>query len=163
MRFRLAHQGFAFAHAAPGLALGFLACGATEPIEFLGTPPVITVTGVTDGDQVSRPITVTITVNVGTYRVLLNNRAFLSRQTVSERGDYELQVDATNIDASTTVLIAFSVVVPGESPLAIRMPDLVVNDSGGGEMARYVRVPDAGRGGRMHDLNPIPRIPHETP
>lgn len=125
------------------------ACGTTSP-EPEDRTPVITVQGVSDGARVSGPVTLTIAVDVGTYRAVLNDQSFTSGRTITQPGNYLLEVDATNGTATASVSVAFSIILEGESFLIVRVFDLGPNDAGGGGDA--ILLTDSSANGKRHLL-----------
>jgi beta-lactamase superfamily II metal-dependent hydrolase len=139
----------------PLLALAVLtgtvlaACGGqsgTEP----DRTPTITVSGVTDGAVVVGPVTVAITVDVGTYSATLNGEEFFSGRTVSDPGSYTLVVSARNGSATSSETLAFTIELSGSSRLIIRVFNLGPNEAGGGGDA--LLLTDSSAAGLRHAL-----------
>jgi beta-lactamase superfamily II metal-dependent hydrolase len=116
-----------------GLLLSTVACGGggggtgPEP-----DPPQITVSGVADGEVYDQPVTIVVTVDVGTYSATLNDQNFFSGTTVSAPGSYTLDVLARNGTASSTAELSFSIELGGPGVMILRTFDLGENENGGG-------------------------------
>ena len=136
--------------AAGGLLAGLVACGSPSPGEVEDRAPTITVTGVAEGQELRGEVTITISVDVGTYQAFLNGEVFTSGRRLSDPGDYALRVDARNGSATSSVTISFSIVFSGESFLIVRMFDLGANDAGGGGDA--ILLTDSSENGQRHIL-----------
>lgn len=134
--------------AAVGIAA--VGCGGTDAEPPVDRTPVITVAGVSDGADLPGPVTITISVDVGTYQAHLNGQTFTSGRTISEPGDYLLEVDATNGSATASVSIGFSITLEGESFLIVRVFNLGPNDAGGGGDA--ILLTDSSENGQRHLL-----------
>jgi beta-lactamase superfamily II metal-dependent hydrolase len=130
------------------LALVTIGCG--ESVVDPGDSPVITVSGVTDGETRARPVTVTITVEKGAYSATLNGRPFLSGMTVRQAGDHLLVVTARLGEITSTASVAFTITLSGETRLIIRLLDLGENESGGGGDA--ILLTDSSSAGQRHAL-----------
>jgi len=113
-------------------------------------PPVITVTGVEAGGVYEEPVTISVTIDRGTFEATLDDDAFFSGQTVSEPGSYLLRVEATNQGRTSTRQIEFEIRFSGESLLIVRMLDLGENGAGGGGDA--ILVTDSSANGMRHAL-----------
>jgi competence protein ComEC len=125
------------------------ACGGdpgTEP----DRTPTITVSGVGDGAVVSGPVTIEITVDVGTYSATLNGAEFFSGRTVSDPGSYTLVVTARNGSATASETVAFTIELSGSSRLIVRVFDLGPNEAGGGGDA--LLLTDSSGAGLRHAL-----------
>lgn len=134
---------------AAAIAGGLPACSGDPP--GIGDPaPVITVTGITDGETRAGPVTITIAVDVGTYQATLNGESFFSGRTVRDPGDYLLTVTARNGDAVSTAAIAFTLTLAGDTRLIIRVLDLGSNEAGGGGDA--ILLTDSSGAGQRHML-----------
>lgn len=113
-------------------------------------PPVITITGVTDGAVLDGPVTISVTIDGGTFQATLNGDAFFSGSTVSEPGVYELRVEATNAGGTSVRVVGFEIRFSGDSLLIIRMFNLRENGAGGGGDA--LLVTDSSAAGMRHAL-----------
>lgn len=131
------------------LAWIVVAC-SSSPSTPLPSPPLITVSGVEDGAVYTSPVTITISVDRGSYSAQLNGADFISGRTVSEPGSYVLVVDARDGEATARSEIAFSITLAGERALIVRVLDLGDNESGGGGDA--VLVTDSSGAGEFHLL-----------
>lgn len=120
--------------------------GGTGPGD---VPPVITVTGVTDGASYDSPVTVAVSVDRGSYTVTLDGQPFISPSTVSGPGEHVLQVDARAGTATSSRTVRFTVRVAGRV-LIVRMFDLGDNESGGGGDA--ILLTDSSGAGMRHGL-----------
>ena len=112
--------------------------------------PVITVSGIADGETRTGPVTITISIDVGTFEATLNGEAFISGRTVSDPGAYVLLVTARNGDATSSLELAFTIALVGETRLIVRMFDLGANESGGGGDA--ILLTDSSSAGQRHVL-----------
>jgi beta-lactamase superfamily II metal-dependent hydrolase len=135
----------------PVVALLFLAgCGGgdgpTEPVP----APVITVTGAADGATYTGPVTVTISIDRGSYTATLNGQPVSSGRTITAPGTYSLIVTARNGTSIATDTIVFTIQGPPGGMLIIRMFDLGPNEAGGGGDA--ILVTDSSASGIRHAL-----------
>jgi beta-lactamase superfamily II metal-dependent hydrolase len=151
----------ASAGAAPLLAallLGGCGAGATDPS---ARPPEITIAGVEDGRVYAAPVTISVTVDRGSWDATLNGARFTGG-TVSAPGDYALVVTARDGAATATKALAFSIGLAGGSVLIFRMLDLgaavfgpgdalVLTDSSASGL--FHAVVDAGPYGPQSDAN----------
>ena len=104
--------------------------GGTTP-----TPPrapVITVVGVEDGAVLDEPVTIMVSVDIGTFTATLDNQSFLSGTTVSDPGAHVLRVEARNAGLTTEVELRFEIRFGGDGVLIVRLFNLGDNDAGGG-------------------------------
>jgi len=113
-------------------------------------PPEITVTGVADGGVYDQPVTIVVTVDVGTYSATLNSQSFFSGSTVSTPGSYTLEVVARNGTATSTAELSFSIELGGPGVMILRMFDLGENENGGGGDA--LLLTDSTGAGQRHVL-----------
>jgi competence protein ComEC len=145
---RLSRRGALLALAAlTGTVLS--ACGGesgTEP----DRAPTIIVSGIADGAVVAGPVTIAITVDVGTYSATLNGEEFFSGRTVSAPGAYTLVVTARHGSATASETVAFTIELSGSSRLIIRVLDLGPNEAGGGGDA--LLLTDSSGAGLRHAL-----------
>lgn len=99
--------------------LSLAACGGggggTDPDP---VAPTITVSGVEDGGVYDPPVTVSVSVDRGTYTVTLDGAQVASGFTVSAPGDHLLRVDARNGAATSSRTVAFTLRAPGGDPLS---------------------------------------------
>ena len=107
-------------------------CGGNGGTDPEPTSPVIVIEGVSDGAELDGPVTITISVDVGTYAATLNGVDFFSGSMVSEPGGYLLEVEARNAGKSSSASVSFVIRFGVGGVLIIRMFDLGDNDSGGG-------------------------------
>ncbi len=136
---------------AASLLIGALAIGcgdSTEPEP--DRTPTITITGVADGETVAGPVTIGISVDVGTYTAELNGETFFAGRTVSDPGEYTLTVDARNGTATASVTVQFTILLAGSSRLILRVIDLGPNEAGGGGDA--LLLTDSSAAGLRHAL-----------
>ncbi|MFQ5703624.1 MAG: ComEC/Rec2 family competence protein [Gemmatimonadales bacterium] len=110
--------------------------------------PSITVLGVADGDSLASPVTVTISVDVGTYSAELNGVTFVSGRTLTDPGDYLLTVTARNGQAVATLELRFTILLGGETRLIVRVLNLGENEAGGGGDA--ILLTDSSSAGMRH-------------
>ncbi|HSJ08584.1 MAG TPA: hypothetical protein VK928_01695 [Longimicrobiales bacterium] len=133
-----------------GLALVLAACGGgggpTEP----APEPLITIGGVADGQTYPGPVTITVSIDRGTYEITLNGEAILSGRTVSDPGAYTLIVTARNGGTTATRQVAFTIAAPAGGVLLVRMLNLGPNEMGGGGDA--ILVTDSSGTGLRHAL-----------
>lgn len=129
--------------------MALVACGHDPPGP-ARRPPVITVSGVADGETRKGPVTITISVDVGTFQATLNGQAILSGRTVTDPGAYLLAVTARNGDATSSLDVAFTIALEGETRLIIRLFDLGPNEAGGGGDA--ILLTDSSSAGQRHLL-----------
>jgi beta-lactamase superfamily II metal-dependent hydrolase len=132
-----------------GLAIGAVA-GCADPPGPADRAPVITVSGVADGETVAGPVTITIMVDVGTYLATLDGAAFTSGTTVTEPRDHVLSVTARNGEATASATVGFTIALSGTTRLIVRMFDLGPNESGGGGDA--ILLTDSSGAGLRHVL-----------
>ena len=123
-------------------------CAGNEGTEPVPTAPVIVIDGVSDGAELDGPVTITISVDVGTYSATLNGADFFSGSTVSGPGSYLLQVEASYAGKSSSASISFVIRFGTGGVLIIRMFDLGDNDSGGGGDA--ILLTDSTSAGQRH-------------
>ena len=130
----------------------FVSCGggegATAPPE--SRAPVITVAGVESGSVLVEPVTITVSVDVGTFVATLNGQTFFSGTSVSEPASYVLRVEAQNAGFTTELEVTFEIRFAGDGVLIIRMLNLGDNNSGGGGDA--ILVTDSTAFGQRHML-----------
>lgn len=132
-----------------GVLLGVVACsdgGTTGTL----APPVITISGVTDGAAYDGPVTITIAVDRGSYEATLNGVAFVSGRTVDAPSDYTLLVTAFASGQTAQRQVDFEIRLIGSSLLIVRMLDLGANAAGGGGDA--ILLTDSSAGGQVHAL-----------
>jgi competence protein ComEC len=113
-------------------------------------PPVITVSGVSDGAVVEAAVTIFVTIDGGTFEATLNGAPFFSGGTVADPGSYLLRVEARNAGGTSVREIGFEIRFSGESVLIVRMLDLGENGAGGGGDA--LLVTDSSAAGMRHAL-----------
>jgi competence protein ComEC len=99
-------------------------CNDDDPVEPQPQAPVITITGVEDGVTYTDPVTITVSLDVGTYAATLNGQPFTSGSTVSDVGTYLLRVDADNQGATSNETVTFFMTLPGDRFLFARVFDL---------------------------------------
>jgi len=136
-----------------GLLVFALACGGGGGGNGTGPepdPPQITVSGVADGAVYEQPVTITVSVDVGTYSATLNGDGFFSGSTVSAPGTYTLDVTARNGTATSSTQLSFSIELGGPGILILRMFDLGENENGGGGDA--LLLTDSTGAGQHHVL-----------
>ncbi len=112
--------------------------------------PAITVSGITDGETREASVTITISIDVGTYQAELNGVLFISGRTVSAPGDYVLRVTARSGGAVSTLEVRFTIALSGETRLIVRFFNLGDNDVGGGGDA--ILLTDSSGVGSRHVL-----------
>ena len=112
--------------------------------------PAITVSGITDGETREGPVTITISIDVGTYQAELNGVLFISGRAVSAPGDYVLRVTARNGEAVSALEVRFTIALSGETQLIVRFFNLGDNDVGGGGDA--ILLTDSSGVGSRHVL-----------
>lgn len=134
---------------AAGLVSGTVGCG-DNGVATVDQPPTITVLGVADGEAREGPVTITISVDRGTFVAELNGTSFFSGRTVSAPDDYLLTVTARNGEATSTRELAFSIILSGDTRLIIRVFDLGANESGGGGDA--ILLTDSSAAGMRHAM-----------
>ncbi len=133
------------------LLIGPLGCaGGSKPSEPVDETPTILVSGVQDGMTSDGPVTISVSVDVGTYSATLNGTAFISPLTVSKPGTYVLAVSARNGTATAALEIEFEIRLAGETFLIVRLIDLGQNDAGGGGDA--ILLTDSSGAGSRHVL-----------
>ena len=93
----------------PCLIAVALACGGDATGPGVEPAPVITVTGVADGETYQMPVTIGISVDRGSYEATLDGATFVSGSTVSAPGEHTLQVSARNGVATSSRTISFSI------------------------------------------------------
>jgi len=117
-------------------ALGLVvltACGGGSDTTAPEQPPVITVSGVADGQTYPGAVTITLGVDRGSYDATLDGRPFASGGTVTTPGAHTLVVSArTSLADATTRTVHFTIAAPAGGVLIVRMFDLGANESGGG-------------------------------
>ena len=118
--------------------------GPTEP-----DPPVVTITGVADGQTYPGPVTVGFTVNVGTYTATLDGNPVAQGATVSTPGAHVLVVVGKNGLATTTRTVNFTIQGAPGGALIIRMLDLGSNDGAPGDA---ILITDSTAAGLVHVL-----------
>ena len=94
------------------------------------------------------PVSITISVSVGTYAATLNGISFFSGSTVSDPGSYVLRVEAQNGVSTSQSVVSFEIRLAGGSVLVIRVFDLGDNSSGGGGDA--ILLSDSTAAGQRH-------------
>ncbi len=105
------------------------------------TPPVITVSGVSNGATYGAPVTPVVTVSdshPGTQTITLNGQPFVSGTTVAAAGSYQLQiaaVDAAGNQAQAAVAFTIGAAVP-----ALSIADVTVTSPGSGSVAARFTV-----------------------
>jgi len=112
--------------------------------------PVVTVTGVQADGSYEGSVTISISVDRGSYTATLNGVAFAGGGTVSDPGSYTLRVDARNGTATSSVSIPFTLRFAGDRVLIVRLLDLGDNESGGGGDA--ILLTDSTASGMRHGL-----------
>lgn len=132
-----------------GGVLAALGCGGEPPGPAARTPQ-IAVSGIADGETRTGPVTITISVDVGTYQATLNGEPFLSGRTISDPGTYVLLVTARNGDATASLALTFTIALAGDTRLIVRMFDLGPNEAGGGGDA--ILLSDSSSAGARHVL-----------
>lgn len=133
------------------LALASASCadGGSGPTET--TPaPVITITGVADGQTYEGAVTISITIDRGTYSATLDGKPFASGGAVSGPGEHLLSVTAFNGLASAAKEVRFTIQAPSGGILIVRMLNLGSNGAGGGGDA--ILVTDSSSVGMVHAL-----------
>jgi beta-lactamase superfamily II metal-dependent hydrolase len=144
----LVRSWYAGAIAAAVVAAGLVAaCGDNAGPEPDRTP-TISISGVSDGQVAQGPLTIVITVDVGTYSAELNGAEFFSGRTVSDPGAYTLTVSARNGTATASQTVQFTIELSGSSRLIIRLFNLGPNEAGGGGDA--VLLTDSSGAGQRH-------------
>ena len=139
--------GWALRTSLAGLLL--ISCsGGETPSDPGDRAPTITVVGVTNGDSVPNPVTITISVDLGGFTAELNGTPFTSGRTVSDPADYVLTVNARNGEAVSSLELRFTIVLGGETRLIVRFFDLGENESGGGGDA--ILLTDSSGAGLRH-------------
>ncbi len=113
-------------------------------------PPVITITGVADGAAYDGPVTISITVDRGSYEATLNGAAFVSGRTVDAPDDYVLLVTAHAGGQTAQRQVTFEIRLTGSSVLIVRMLNLGANAAGGGGDA--ILLTDSSADGEVHAL-----------
>jgi beta-lactamase superfamily II metal-dependent hydrolase len=124
-------------------------CGGTTAVD-PDPDPIVTVSGIADGDSVTGPVTILVSVDRGTFSATLNEENFVSGRTITAPGDYALEVFAVNGTASVTVTVEFTILLGGETALIIRILNLGNNPSGGGGDAAIIT--DSSGAGMRHGL-----------
>ncbi len=132
------------------VTIPLLVLGCGEGVIGPGDPPVITIDGITDGEVHAGPVTITITIDKGTYSATLNGEPFLSGGTISRPDDYRLQVTARDGELTSAASVAFTITLAGETRLIVRLFDLGANESGGGGDA--ILLTDSSSAGMRHAL-----------
>jgi competence protein ComEC len=95
-------------------------------------PPVITVIGVEDGAVFDEPVTITVSVDAGTFTATLNGQSFFSGTVVSAPDAYVLRVEARNAGLTSELELSFEIRFGGDGVLIVRLFNLGDNDAGGG-------------------------------
>ncbi len=126
------------------------ACGGEGGVTPDPGSPEITVTGVSDGGVYTEPVTITIGTDVGTYSATLNGEDFFSGATVSAPGSYELEIEARNGTATSSLTLGFEIRFGGPGVMILRMFDLGENENGGGGDA--LLLTDSTSAGSRHVL-----------
>lgn len=121
--------------------------GGTAPTT---QPPVITVIGVTPGTAYDGPVTITITVDRGSYEATLNGALYVSGRTVEAPGDYLLRVTASAGGQTAQREVDFTIRLAGSSVLIVRLLNLGANAAGGGGDA--ILLSDSSAAGTVHGL-----------
>lgn len=132
------------------LLLLTVACSGQDASAPEPRAPVISISGVQEGETRSGPVTITISVDVGTYDATLNGEPFISGRMVQEPKDYVLEVTARNGTAVSTATVRFTITLSGETRLIIRLFDLGPNPNGGGGDA--ILLTDSSGAGSRHVL-----------
>jgi beta-lactamase superfamily II metal-dependent hydrolase len=132
------------------LAIGTFACSSSETAAPEVSAPTITISGVSDGARLESGVTISVTIDSGTFQATLNGAPFFSGGTVAEPGSYRLEVVAQNAGGITTEVVEFEILFSGDSLLIIRMLDLGENGAGGGGDA--LLVTDSSAAGMRHAL-----------
>lgn len=127
----------------------FLASCSGSPV-VVEQPPVISVAGVAHGAVYDGPVTISISVDRGSYTATLNQRPFSAGGTVADPGAYVLEVSARSGTKTSTLQLAFTVRFAGARVLIVRMLDLGDNGSGGGGDA--ILLTDSAEGSMRHAL-----------
>ncbi len=144
-------SGRAAALAGGLLLAGLFACSdAKNPSEPTDRTPTIVISGIQNGGSSQVPVTLSISVDIGTYSATLNGAPMLSGRTVSAPGAYVLVVTARNGSATASLQIQFEITLAGETFLIVRMIDLGRNDAGGGGDA--ILLTDSSAAGSRHAL-----------
>jgi beta-lactamase superfamily II metal-dependent hydrolase len=144
-------SGLARAFLALSVSVALVSCGGggTEPDP--KDPPEITVAGVSDGDVLEGPVTILLTITTGaTYQATLNGQPFFSGNTVSQAGNYTLEILARKDGLTSTVTISFEIRPVGGNLLILRFFNLGKNDAGGGGDA--ILLTDSSSMGQFHAL-----------
>lgn len=132
------------------LATACTGCGGDGGVTPDPRSPEITVTGVSDGGVYTEPVTITIGTDVGTYSATLNGLDFFSGTTVTAPGSYELEVEARNGTAESTLAMSFEIRFGGPGVMILRVFDLGENENGGGGDA--LLLTDSTSAGSRHVL-----------
>ena len=113
--------------------------------------PVVTITGVEDGQSYPPPVTITIGVAPGSYTATLNGAPFVSGQSVTQPGDYTLIVTGRNGLAETVEQIDFTIEAFGTGDvLIVRMFDL--REGTFGAPGDAILITDSSSAGQFHAL-----------
>ena len=102
--------------------------GGTGPSD---VAPTITVSGVSEGGTFDAPVTVSVSVDRGSYEATLDGQSFTSGTAVVFPGEHVLVVNARSGASTATRTVRFTVRLVGRL-LSVRMFNLGDNDSGGG-------------------------------
>lgn len=121
--------------------------GTTDPGP--DADPVITVSGVEDGETYQGAVIISITTSPGTWQATLNGQTFLGGA-VATPGSYTLVVEGRNGTATSRKELRFEIVLGGASVLIVRMLDLGDNAAGGGGDA--ILLSDSSAAGLEHVL-----------
>jgi len=111
--------------------------------------PRIALTGVAPGQTYQGPVTISISIDRGSYTATVDGQPFSSGQTVSVPGPHTLAVTARNGTATSDTAVAFAI-AGGDRALTIRLLDLGANASGGGGDA--ILLTDSSSAGKVHAM-----------
>ena len=113
--------------------------------------PIVTITGVEDGQSYAAGVTITIQVAPGSYTATLNGAPFVSGQSVTQPGDYTLIVTGRNGLATTVEQVDFTIEAFGTGDvLIIRMFDL--REGTFGAPGDAILITDSSSAGQFHAL-----------
>jgi beta-lactamase superfamily II metal-dependent hydrolase len=126
------------------------ACGGGDGVTPDPRAPEITVTGVSDGEVYEGPVTIGVTIDVGTYSATLNGQDLFAGSTVSTPGSYLLRIEAQNGTATSSLEVSFEIRFGGPGVMILRMFDLGENENGGGGDA--LLLTDSTSAGQRHVL-----------
>jgi beta-lactamase superfamily II metal-dependent hydrolase len=113
-------------------------------------PPVITVSGVQPGGSYPGPVTISISVDRGSYEARLNGQPFSSGTTVSQPGAYTLSVFARAGVETASTEVAFSIAAPTGGVLIIRVFDLACRGEFCGGGGDAILLTDSSAAGQVH-------------